>query len=231
VAAEIEAPRRNYLRAIAIAIPMVVLGYILPLAASLSGTGAGGEQWHTGWFAEEGVLIGGPILGKMIGIGGALSAFSIFQAAMLWVSRMPYVLACEGYLPRRLTEIWSGRATPGPSILLCCAVFTLLIPIGFVALVVFDVFFYMFALVLEMAALIRLRRLRPGRDGLFTIRGGRVALYAVAAAPILTWVATFAFAASSAGGKRDLIVALLLAACAWPAYLIARRRYGGPPAA
>src|SRR5258708_7663902 len=37
VAGELDDPRRNYLRAIAIALPMVVAGYVLPLAVALSG--------------------------------------------------------------------------------------------------------------------------------------------------------------------------------------------------
>ena len=57
-----------------------------------------------------------------------------------------------------------GRsATPATSIVVCCVVFSLLVPLGFVALVVLDVFFYMGALMLEMCALISLRRSRPDR--------------------------------------------------------------------
>jgi amino acid transporter len=227
VAAEIRDPTRNYLRAIAIALPLVVLGYVLPLGVSLSGA-TGVAQWHTGWFAEEGRRLGGPPLEIAIGIGGAVSAFAVLEAAMLWVSRLPFVLAREHYLPHQLALIWSDRATPVRSILLCCVVFTLLVPLGFVTLVVLDVFFYMFALMLEMAALIRLRRTRPHRAGLFVIGGGRAVLCAVAMAPILTWIATFGLAASESGGKLDFIVAVALTASVWPVYAILRHYFGGP---
>ena len=227
VAGEIENPRRNYLRAIAVAVPLVALGYLLPLAVSVSGA-SNGAEWRTGWFVEEGYRQGGPLLGIAIAIGGAVSAFAIFQAAMLWVSRMPFVLAHERYLPRALAGIWSTRATPAPSILVCCAVFTLLLPLGFVTLAVLDVFFYMFALLLEMAALVRLRSLFPRRDGLFVIGGGRIGLYAIAAGPVLTWIATFGLATSQGARKIDFFVAIALAGCTWPVYRILRRRYGGP---
>jgi amino acid transporter len=230
VAAEIEDPRRNYLRAVAIALPLVVLGYVMPLAVSVLGAGDT-AQWQTGSFAQAGYRIGGPILGIAIGIGGAVSAFAMFEAAMLWVSRMPFVLAGEGYLPRGLATLWIEHATPARSILLCCVIFTILIPLGFFALVVLDVFFYMFALVLEMWALLRLRSLHPHRRDLFVIGGGRSALYVIAAAPLLTWVATFGLAVSQSGGKLDFLVAIVLAACGWPVYLLSRRRYGGPAAA
>jgi amino acid transporter len=227
VAGEIENPRRNYPRAIAIVLPLVAIGYLLPLAVALAGAGST-AAWRLGYFVDVGRHLGGPTLGLALAAGGAISAFSIFDAAMLWVSRMPYVLAREGHLPPRLARIWADRATPATSIVTCCAVFSILVPLGFVALVVLDVFFYMGALVLEMWALVRLRRLRPERAGLFVIRGGRPALIAVVAAPVVTWIVTFGLAVSHNGGAGGLIVSIILAAGAWPAYAILRRRYGGP---
>jgi amino acid transporter len=227
VAAEIENPRRDYLRAVAIAVPAVALGYLLPLAVCLQGAGDT-SGWHAGSFAEQGVRIGGPWLGAAIGIGGALSSFAIFEAAMLWVSRLPFVLARENYLPATLSTIWVSRDVPGRSLLVSSAIFTLLIPLGFITLVAFDVFFYMAALMLEMAALIRLRWLYPHRDGLFTIGNGQAAVYIVALAPLLTWCATFGRAASDA--HKELIIASVLAISTWPVYRILRRCYGGPSA-
>jgi amino acid transporter len=229
VSAEIEEPRRNYLRAILIALPVIVAGYLLPLAVSVSGAADYGE-WGTGSFSRVGYHIGGPALGAALAVGGAVMSFAVFEAAMLWVSRMPFVLARERYLSPPLAEVWSATATPGKSILLCCVVFTLLVPIGFVALVVLDVFFYMAALALELLALIRLRARMPERIGMFTIGGGRTGLALVAILPLLTWVATFGLAVSTGGGKADFILAIVLGAFVWPAYAICRRRYGGPPA-
>jgi amino acid transporter len=227
VAGEIENPQRNYARAIAFALPLVAIGYLLPLAVSLSGATAT-TDWRVGYFAEVGRSLGGPMLAIALAVGGAISAFSIFDAAMLWVSRMPYVLAREGYLPPRLARVWADRATPATSIIACCAVFTILVPLGFVALVVLDVFFYMGALMLEMWALIRLRNSRPDRAGLFVIGGGRVALIAVVVAPVVTWTATFGLAVADNGGAAALLVSIVLALGAWPAYAFLRRRYGGP---
>jgi amino acid transporter len=225
VAAEIENPQRNYLRAVAIAVPVVALGYVLPLAVCVQGA-ASGLSWHTGSFAEQGVRIGGRFLGIAIAMGGALSSFAIFEAAMLWVSRLPFVLARERYLPASLAAVWSGRNVPGRSLLVCCAAFTLLIPLGFITLVVFDVFFYMAALTLEMVALIRLRRLYPRRDGLFVIGGGQAIVYLVALAPLLTWSATFGLAVTHR--INDLLIASALASFAWPVYWVLSRGYGGP---
>src|SRR5579885_862482 len=226
VAAEVEDPRRNYLRAVAITLPLVAAAYVLPLMVSLSGSD--GANWREGWFSEVGLRLGGPILGKAIAVGGGAMSFAVFQAAMLWVSRMPYVLAREGYLPPALREIWAVTETPRKSIIWCCIVFTLLIPIGFLALVVLDVFFYMAALALEMISMVRLRRLAPDRRGLFVVGGGTTGLMVTVAMPLMTWLATFGLAMSAGDGKRDFAIAIILAAGVWPAYLLARRRWGGP---
>jgi hypothetical protein len=91
-----------------------------------------------------------------------------------------------------------------------------------------DVTFYMAALVLEMAALVRLRRLYPGRPGLFRIGGGHAGLYLTVAAPLAAWVATFGVAANGPGGKVQLILAALLASAVWPVYYMCQRTFGGP---
>jgi amino acid transporter len=223
VSAEIENPQRNYIRALAITLPAVTLGYLLPLAVCLQGTT--GPAWYTGAFAERAVSIGGHLLGTAVAVGAALSSFAMFDAGMLWVSRLPFVLARENYLPASLAAV-SSRDVPVRSLLVCCAIFTLLTPLGFFTLVVFDVFFYMLALALEMMALIRLRRIYPERSGLFTIGGGRVAVYLVALAPLCTWFASFGLAVSS--HAEDLMIAAVLTAFVWPIYTLLGKRYGGP---
>lgn len=229
VAGEIRDPRRTYLRAVAIALPLVMLGYLLPLGVTLSGVSSG-AQWQTGWFSEQAYRMGGMTLGAALALGGTVSAFAIFEAGMLWVSRMPLVLAREGYLPEWLAELWRAAETPGRSILACCLLFTLLVPLGFTALVVLDVFFYMGALMLEMGALVRMRRKRPVRDSLFVIGGGRPALYLVVLAPTLTWLATFGLAIVRGGAHKNFIVAVALALTAYPVYALCRALWGGPRA-
>ena len=227
VAAEVEDPRRNYVRAVAVALPMVAAGYLIPLAVAISGA-TDTSDWKVGWFAHEGYALGGTILGGWLALGGGVMALAVFQAAMLWVSRMPYVLARERYLPAALGDMWSTTGAPWKAIVLCCFAFTLMVPLGFVTLVVLDVFFYMAALVLEMLALIRLRRLFPRREGLFVIGGGKLGLAAVAISPLLTWAATFGLAVSQGDGHIDFLIAIALGATVWPAYLLATRLFGGP---
>ena len=168
------------------------------------------------------MTIGGRALGGALALGGAVMSFAVFEAAMLWVSRMPFVLARERYLSPPLAQLWSTTATPGKSILLCCVVFTLLVPIGFVALVVLDVFFYMAALALELFALLTSAQADAGSRGhVHNRRRSAWAWRSSLILPILTWAATFGLAISAGVAKRDFILAIALGICVWPAYAIA----------
>jgi len=227
VAGELENPGRNYLRAIAITLPLVALGYLLPLMVAVSGPNAL-TDWRTGSFSQVGAAIGGRYLGAAVAIGGGVSAFAIFEAGMLWVSRMPSVLARERYLPHALSDLTASTATPWKSILVCCAVYSMLLPLGFVALVVMDVFFYMSALALELGALLRFRRTHPGGDGRLVIGRSRPALYAMVLAPMLTWIATFGLALGAENATQGFIAAVAIALAGWPVFAFLKRRYGGP---
>ena len=139
-------------------------------------------------------------------------SFAVFEAAMLWVSRMPFVLARENYLPPAFGEILEATATPWKSIVWCCAVFTLLVPLGFLALVVLDVFFYMAALVLEMMALAEAAP--AAAKSRRTVRGRRrqSGTVLIATLPLLTWTATFGLAISQGGAHIDFLIAIALVA-------------------
>src|SRR6185437_8191897 len=74
IAGEVHDPGRTYPRALAIALPMVVLGYLLPHAVALSGV-TSGARWETGWYSEIGRQVGGSALGAAHALGGMVSAF------------------------------------------------------------------------------------------------------------------------------------------------------------
>jgi len=222
VAEEIKTARRTYLAAMAIVLPMVVLGYLLPVAVGGAVMG-NSAAWHSGALAEIGQRVGGHLLGRALALGGMVSALAIFQAAMLWVSRLPFILALEGYLPSGLSTLGKRTLTPWVAIVAWCGVCTVLMPLGFGLLVLLDVTFYMAGLMLELAALIRLRRLFPQRLGLFTIPGGTGVLAVLVIAPLLVWGLTFTVALGSTHGLLQLVGAALLGVSTWPAWRFCRR--------
>jgi amino acid transporter len=197
VQGEVRDASRSYPRALAVALPLVAAGYLIPLLASLSAT-----DWHGwqegGWPAialAAGGRLAGPALAAWIALAGMVSAVALFNALLLSYSRIPFVMAGDGLLPAQLGRL-DTRGTPRRAVLfsaLCYSLFTLL---PFSGLVVADVLLYSLALMLEFGALLRLRRREPTLRGAFRIPLGRGGVSVLAALPtaVLLLVVALSFA-------------------------------------
>jgi amino acid transporter len=181
VEGEVQDAGRTYPRALAIALPLVMVGYFLPLLTTLGAT-----DWTTwrdgGWPEIVATAVGGGTFGKAmaswIALGGMVSALALFNALLLSYSRIPFVMAQDGLLPKMFAET-DERGTPVKAVLLAATLYSLfaLLPLG--QLVVADVVLYALALALEFGALIALRKSEPMLRGSFRIplpRGGVIAL-------------------------------------------------------
>jgi len=116
--------------------------------------------------------LGGPALGVAIAIGGLVSAAALFNANLLSVSRLPFVLADDGYLPRVLTGLHPHYGTPWLSIILCGIVYSVFTLQSFSTLVVIDVITYAATLLLEFGALIAFRLREPRMERPYRVPGG-----------------------------------------------------------
>ena len=196
VQGEVRDATRSYPRALAIALPLVVAGYIVPLLTTLSAT-----DWTTwvegGWpriaLASGGVL--GPLLAVWLALGGMVSALALFNALLLAYSRIPFVMAMDGLLPAALART-DARGTPRVAVLsaaVCYSVFMLL-PFG--SLVIADVLLYSLALMLELGSLVALRVREPELRGAFRIPlgTGLVAVLALFPFSVLLLVVGLSFA-------------------------------------
>src|SRR5258707_9057824 len=101
VAEEVENPQRNYPIALAIVVPLSVATYFLPTMFSLAALGDW-QKWHTGYFSDAAVLIGGPWLGIAMAMAAMITNLSLLNATGLTSTRMPSALAGDGYLPPML---------------------------------------------------------------------------------------------------------------------------------
>ena len=116
IAGEMKEPRRNYPRALGIALLVIAASYILPVIVALSIVGtpihAGGTTvaWSTGAWSLAASEIVGPWLGAAIAAGGMVSAVGLYSALVLVYSRVPFVMSFDGYLPRGLTRTNSREA-------------------------------------------------------------------------------------------------------------------------
>ena len=187
-AAEVDRPQRNYPRAIAVALTVVILGYLLPVMAGISVT-TDRALWTTdaGWpvIAQ---LIGGRWLGSLIAAAGLMSVWALVNAQLFCVSRLPLVLARDGWLPPALAKVSSDSAAPRAAVVLCALLAAALAAFSFGGLAVIQCLLYTGALTLEFLSLIILRLRRPQAPRPFRVPGGWWGLGYVCLAP-------FAFAA------------------------------------
>ena len=174
---------RSYPRALFLALPLVALGYFVPLLPALAATDY--TMWHEGgWPAIAVAAAGtaGPYLAAWLALAGMVSALALFNALLLSNSRVPLAMAEDGLLPSSLAET-DARGTPRRAVIvsaICYSVFALA-PFG--KLVVADMLLYAVALMMEFAALVALRVREPSLRGVFRIRTGTAGVAVIAALP------------------------------------------------
>ena len=183
-ASEVDRPRRNYPLALGGALILTVMAYTLPVIAGVSAT-SDAAVWSAdaGWPVIAG-LMGGRRLGLLLAAGGLVSTWGLFDAQLLYVSRIPYVLARDGWLPKSLSRVQSETAAPRAAIIGFCLVIALLAMFSFGNLVVMMCLLYTATLVLEFAALVASRVRRPDAERSFRVPGGTWGLLYVCVAPV-----------------------------------------------
>lgn len=159
VAREVERPQRNYPRAMLAGTALVMLTYVIPLAAAGFAGVAPGE-FRTGSWANVASRLAGEWLGLAIVAGGTLTALGMFNALTMSYARLPMALAEDGMLPRALA--WKNRrGVPWVAVLACAAAWALALRFSFERLISLDLILYGASLILEFAALVVLRFKEP----------------------------------------------------------------------
>jgi amino acid transporter len=226
VAQEVEAPQRNYPRAMLISAALVVVTYIVPLAAvGLAGVPA--SQFSTGAWTDAARSIVGPWLAFAVVIGGMLNGAGMFNALMLSYARVPYALAKDGLLPRFLTRTTRATPTRAPvpwaSVLVCAVAWALALRLSFERLISIDLVLYGASLLLEFVALVVLRLREPALVRPFRIPGGLPAAIAAGVGPaVLIAFALYAARDERVGPLPALAFAALVAALGPLAWMLAR---------
>jgi amino acid transporter len=225
VAQEVEAPQRNYPRAMLISSALVAITYILPLAAvALAGIPA--DRFSTGAWTDAARTMGGAAFGSALAlavvVGGMLNGAGMFNALMLSYARVPYALAKDGLLPRLLTRITS-TGVPWASVLVCGVAWALALRLSFERLISIDLVLYGASLLLEFVALVALRLREPALKRPFRIPGGLTAAILSGVGPALLIVfAMYAARDERVGPLPALALAALVGAAGPLVYLVAR---------
>jgi amino acid transporter len=167
-AEEVEKPERSYFISVFAAFILVMVIYFgVIVTAQLSGI-----NYQT--FADEGlpalgVLINGRWLGAIIAMAGLASTLGLYIANLLAVSRLPQVMADDGFLPAKLHILHRRFNTPYISIIVCSVLISLMCFWSFGDLIIIDVTVYGAGLFLEYIALIKMRIHEPDRARPFKI--------------------------------------------------------------
>ena len=190
VAGEVEDPTRAYGRAYALAIPCMVLGYVLPVLAAV-GVDPDTAAWTDHHFSTLGHRLGGWLLGGWIAIGALASNVSLFHGALMVNTRVPFVLAQDGRFPVLFGRAGRRFGAPWVSLLFDGAVYTVLALAveSFVDIVVWNQWLNAGIYTLLYLGFLRLRRTRPDLPRRFRVPGGAAGALAVCAGPfVICWL-------------------------------------------
>jgi amino acid transporter len=184
IATEVERPQRTYPRAMLVAVAIVAVSYILPVAAVWM-TGLAPGAWETGSWADIAGMLGGPLLRIGLVLGGMMSAFGMFNALVMSYSRLPLAMAQDGMLPRIFGKLHPRTRAPWVAIVVCATGWAMCLGLGFARLVTLDILLYGASLLLEFAALVVLRIREPELPRAFRVPGGMFGAVAIGVMPIL----------------------------------------------
>lgn len=182
-AGEVDKPQWNYPRAMAAAVLLVTLVYLLPVAVGVSFDN-NWSDWQEGHFPNVAAAIGGNWLGTWLAVAGLVSAAGLLNALLCTSSRVPYAMAGRGMLPQVLGKLHERYATPWTAILVNSVGIACLIPFSFQDLIQVDMFLYALALLLEFAALICLRIKEPAMVRPYRMPFGLAGVITVSVPPI-----------------------------------------------
>jgi amino acid transporter len=180
---ETRSPARVYRLALLIALPVITLGYVLPVAVALGSGATPWMAWDTGTLPTVAAAIGGAWLGHAVAAGAVLSTGGLFLSLLLTNSRLPYVLARDGFLGAWLGRLHPRFGTPWAAVLLSAAFYAAFAAFSFKELIVLNIWLYSLTLIVELAAFVRLRVANPAMGRPWRVPGGTAGMLAAALAP------------------------------------------------
>jgi amino acid transporter len=229
VAGDIDNPRKNYPKALAICIPMITLIYLIPTVVSLAVVGTADVEWTAGAFTFVAEEIGGRWLGLFLSGAAIVSAVGLFSAWLLSYSRIPFALANDGYLPASLTRVHRTRDTPVVTIVIAASICSIVTLLPFEKLAALSVLVGGCVLILEFITLIVMRRRHPDLERPFKVPGGAAMPWVILFVPagVITTAVYFTVLESGLfAGVGLAILALLSGVIAYVILLPFKRRSG-----
>jgi len=222
IAGEVEAPQRTYSRAMFGAVVLVVVSYVLPVAA-VARTGIDPNSWTAGGWVDVARLIGGETLAIAIALAGVIGAIGSFSALMLSFTRLPLVMADDGYLPRVVARQHSRTGAPWVSIAACAILWAVCYPLGFEKNLILDVLLTGLSILLEFWALVALRIREPELARPFRVPGGITGAVVIGLPPLaLMAVAVLRNRKEFVGDTNGLVIGIVIIAAGVLLYFLSQ---------
>jgi amino acid transporter len=222
IAGEVESPQKTYTRAMLGAVVLVVIGYLLPVAA-VAQLGIDPNSWTTGGWVDVGRIVGGQALALAITIAGILGAVGSFGALMMSFTRLPVVMAEDGYLPQIFTKRHSRSGAPWVAVIACGLLWALCYPLGFERSLILDVLLTGLSILLEFWALAALRIREPGLTRPYRVPGGTVGTILIGLPPLaLIITALVRNSQESVGSTNELVIGATIVAAGFAMYFLTR---------
>ena len=182
IADEVDRPQTTYPLAMFGSVVLVIASYLLPVMAVAAARLDPG-LWTTGSWVDAGQVLGGSILALAVAAAGMIGAVGTFGSLMLSFTRLPAVMAEDGFLPRAFTRHNAKTGAPWVAILACAVAWAACLPLGFFRLLILDVLLTGSSILLEFGALIALRIREPNLSRPYRIPGGIFATVAITVPP------------------------------------------------
>jgi amino acid transporter len=131
-----------------------------------------------------GRMVGGEALGVAIAVAGVLGAVGSFGALMMSFSRLPGVMAEDGYLPKIFQRTSAQTGAPWVAIVVCAVFWAACYPLGFERSLILDVLLTGLSILLEFWALVALRIREPNLARPYRIPGGVVGTVLIGVPPL-----------------------------------------------
>ena len=212
-------PERAFRLAQWIALWAIGLGYVVPIALALATTSLPWTEWKTGTLPLIAEGIAGAWLGHVVALGAVVSAAGLFMSLLLTNSRLPYVLARDGLLPRGLARVENATGTPAAAVIASSIFYAIFAAFSFKDLVVLNVWLYSLSLIVELGAFLWLRHAEPALSRPWRVPGGWPGAVTVVAVPV-----ALSLAAMATAGWLNTIAGVIAALTGPAAYAVWARR-------
>jgi amino acid transporter len=172
---------------------------------------------------DVGRVFGGDALALAIAAAGVIGAVGTFGALMMSFTRLPAVMAADGYLPKIFSRQHPRTGVPWVAIVACALLWGVCYPLGFERNLLLDVLVTGLSILLEFWALVALRVREPRLDRPYRVPGGILGAIAIGVPPLGLMIATLVRNRNElVGGTSQLVIGIAIVVAGGALYFLSR---------